>query len=68
MALRINFDLCTACGDCAPVCPEDAILEHRLVFEILPERCTECEGEADTAHCLSVCPIDDCILPVGVNS
>lgn len=68
MALQIQFDLCTACGDCVPVCPENAIFEHRLAFEILPARCTECEGKADKAYCLSICPVDDCILPVGVNS
>jgi Fe-S-cluster-containing hydrogenase component 2 len=62
MALRIEVDLCTACGDCVPVCPEAAIFIHRLVVDIVADRCNECDGHADEPLCVAVCPVDDCIV------
>jgi Fe-S-cluster-containing hydrogenase component 2 len=52
MALRIEVDLCTACGDCVPVCPEAAIFIHRLVVDIVADRCNECDGHADEPFCV----------------
>lgn len=63
MALAIVRDICTACGDCEPVCPTDSITPFKGVYAIDPEKCTECEGEFDVPQCLDVCMEDDCIIP-----
>ncbi len=63
MALTIVKDICTACGDCEPVCPTTSITSWKGVYKIDPETCTECEGEFDVAQCLDACMEDDCILP-----
>jgi ferredoxin len=33
------------------------------IFEIRPERCTECVGHFDEPQCAAVCPVDDCCIP-----
>jgi len=63
MALAIVRDVCTACGDCEPVCPTDSITPFKGVYAIDPEKCTECEGDHDVPQCLDVCMEDDCIVP-----
>ena len=63
MALEIDSGVCTACGDCEPVCPTQSIAPFKGVFKIDLGTCTECEGEADMPKCLDVCMEDDCILP-----
>lgn len=63
MALWIDSGVCTACGDCEPVCPTQSIAPFKGVFKIDPDTCTECEGEADSPKCLDECMEDDCILP-----
>ena len=63
MALQIVASVCTACGDCEPVCPTKSITPHKGVFAIDPSTCTECEGDFDTPQCLDVCMEDDCIIP-----
>ncbi len=60
MALMIT-DLCTNCGKCEPVCPNDAIFEGDEIYEIDPNKCQECEGAYDEAQCASVCPVDCCV-------
>jgi len=60
MSMKIDGDLCTACGECTTVCPTDAISPKKGVYWIDPAVCTECEGEADTPQCMETCP-DDCI-------
>ncbi len=64
MALEIVAALCSACGDCEPICPTDSIVPHKGLYKIIADTCTECEEENDTPQCLDVCMEDDCIIPV----
>ncbi|MCC2617968.1 YfhL family 4Fe-4S dicluster ferredoxin [Aestuariibacter halophilus] len=61
MALRIAED-CINCDLCEPECPNEAIAMGDSVYQIDPERCTECVGHYDEPNCMTVCPID-CIEP-----
>lgn len=63
MALAIVRDICTACGDCEPVCPTKSIKPFKGVYAIEADGCTECEDEFDVPQCLDVCMEDDCIIP-----
>jgi len=63
MALKIVMELCTACGDCEPVCPTNSISPFKGLFKIDEETCTECEGDHDTPQCLDVCMEEGCIIP-----
>lgn len=56
MAMKIIVDECTACGDCEPVCPSAAITQKGGIYRINPDTCTECDGDADSPQCVSVCP------------
>jgi ferredoxin len=38
----IDADECIFCGNCAEVCPEDAISEGEESYVIDPEKCTDC--------------------------
>ncbi|ACM03225.1 MULTISPECIES: 4Fe-4S binding protein [Cereibacter] len=58
MSMTISADLCTACGDCEPVCPTHAIVPRKGIYFIKSEVCTECEGEFDMPQCMSVCTSD----------
>ncbi|MGB5518844.1 MAG: 4Fe-4S binding protein, partial [Gammaproteobacteria bacterium] len=40
MALKIVLDLCTACGDCEPLCPTESISPFKGLFKIDEETCT----------------------------
>ncbi|HFD13024.1 MAG TPA: YfhL family 4Fe-4S dicluster ferredoxin [Crenotrichaceae bacterium] len=60
MALKI-LDTCINCGVCEPECPNDAITEGVLVYDIEAKQCTECVGHFDTPQCIEVCPIE-CII------
>jgi len=60
VAMKIDKDMCTACGECASVCPTGAISPAKGVYKIDPEVCTECAGEADEPQCMNTCP-DGCI-------
>lgn len=64
MALLINDD-CINCDICEPECPNDAIFMGESIYEIDPNRCTECVGHYDTPQCQEVCPVD-CIF-VGIK-
>jgi len=68
MALKI-LDTCVNCDVCAPVCPNQAIALGAIIYEIAPERCTECVGHYETPQCVEVCPVE-CIIvdPVGAES
>ncbi len=57
MALKIT-DECINCDVCEPVCPNTAIYQGVEIFEIDPNRCTECVGHFDTPQCVDVCPVD----------
>ena len=57
MALMIT-DECIHCDGCEPECPNDAIYAGDEIYEIDPDRCTECVGHYDTPQCVEVCPVD----------
>lgn len=56
MALMIT-DECINCDVCEPVCPNQAITQGELIYEINPDKCTECQGHYDEPQCVSVCPV-----------
>lgn len=60
MALLITT-ACINCDMCLPECPNEAISEGKKVYEINPERCSECVGYYDQPTCMKVCPIN-CII------
>lgn len=47
---------CISCGACEPECPNTAIASGDPIFVINPNLCTECEGEAESPKCVSICP------------
>ena len=60
MALYIT-DACINCDVCEPECPNDAIYQGELIYEIEASKCTECVGHFKQEQCVVICPID-CIL------
>ncbi|WP_199609152.1 YfhL family 4Fe-4S dicluster ferredoxin [Flocculibacter collagenilyticus] len=60
MALKI-LDSCINCDMCDPECPNEAISMGQKIYEIEPDKCTECVGHYDNPTCVSVCPIN-CII------
>ena len=61
MALIINEE-CINCDVCEPECPNGAIRQGELIYEIEPALCTECVGHFDKPQCIEVCPVE-CIDP-----
>lgn len=74
MPLKI-IDDCISCGACAAECPNEAIYEGGVDWElkgakhpalsddhyyIAPDKCTECVGFFDEPQCATVCPTDSC--------
>lgn len=57
MALKI-LEACINCDMCEPECPNNAIYMGAEIYEIDPDKCTECVGHYDTPQCVDVCPID----------
>ena len=57
MALWITDD-CINCDVCEPECPNEAIFMGPEIYEIDPNRCTECVGHFDTPQCVQVCPVN----------
>lgn len=57
MALMIT-DQCINCAVCEPECPNTAIYQGSLYYEIDPNKCTECVGHFDVPQCVEVCPVD----------
>lgn len=57
MALRIT-DQCINCDVCEPACPNTAIAMGPEIYEINPDRCTECVGHFDEPQCQVVCPVE----------
>lgn len=57
MALKIT-DECINCDVCEPACPNNAIYQGELIYEINPKLCTECVGHFDEPQCVAVCPVD----------
>ena len=60
MALFIT-DQCINCDVCEPECPNKAIAQGEVIYEIDPGKCTECVGHFDQPQCIEVCPVE-CIL------
>ena len=57
MALMIT-DRCINCDVCEPECPNQAIALGAEIYEIDPDKCTECVGHYDAPQCVKVCPVD----------
>jgi ferredoxin len=72
----IIVEACISCGACEPECPNTAIyqggveweingVKHPAIatdtFYIVREKCTECVGFFDHEACAAVCPVDCCI-------
>ncbi len=51
MAISVNFEKCTVCGDCIDICPVETIKIKKGKIEIGDE-CVECES------CIVECPND----------
>lgn len=64
MALIIT-DECINCDVCEPECPNDAISAGEEIYEIDPDKCTECVGHYDEPQCQQVCPVD--CIPLDPN-
>jgi ferredoxin len=54
----IITDECINCAACEPECPNDAISAADEIYEIEPDKCTECVGHFDESQCAAVCPVD----------
>jgi len=57
----IITDECINCDVCEPECPNDAIYQGEVIYEINPAHCTECVGHFDNPQCQEVCPVS-CII------
>jgi ferredoxin len=64
MALMIT-DECINCDVCEPECPNGAISRGEEIYEIDPDRCTECVGHFKTPQCVEVCPVE--CIPLDPN-
>ncbi len=60
MALKITED-CINCDACEPACPNQAITQGEFIYEISPNRCTECVGHFEEPQCVIFCPVA-CII------
>ncbi len=56
MALKITTE-CINCDVCEPACPNQAISAGESIYEIDPNKCTECVGHHDVPQCQLVCPV-----------
>ena len=56
MSYKISDD-CISCGACESECPNKAIKEGRDIYEIDPERCSECVGSFSKQQCVEICPV-----------
>ena len=54
----IITDECINCDVCEPECPNEAISPGEEIYEINPNKCTECVGHYDEPQCQLVCPVD----------
>ncbi|MNU03108.1 Ferredoxin [compost metagenome] len=43
---------------CEPECPNDAIYMGAEIYEIDPNKCTECVGHFDEPQCVAICPVE----------
>jgi ferredoxin len=58
-------DECINCDVCEPECPNEAIYQGDSIYEIDPNKCTECVGHYDAPQCVEVCPVD--CIPLGIE-
>ncbi len=65
MSLIITDD-CINCDICEPECPNEAIYQGEFIYEIDPNKCTECVGHFDNPQCQEVCPVE--CIPVDFNN
>ena len=56
MALMIT-DECINCDVCEPECPNQAIFLGPEIYQIDPDKCTECVGHFNEPQCVQVCPV-----------
>jgi ferredoxin len=56
VALKITED-CINCDVCEPECPNDAIFMGLQIYQIDPNKCTECVGHFNEPQCQQVCPV-----------
>jgi ferredoxin len=56
MALMIT-DECINCDVCEPECPNQAISMGAEIYQIDPDRCTECVGHFPEPQCVAICPV-----------
>ena len=56
MAYKITEE-CGACGACELECPNQAITEGDEIYQIDPDKCTECVGFYGAQRCDEVCPM-----------
>ncbi|MGL4733738.1 MAG: YfhL family 4Fe-4S dicluster ferredoxin [Enterovibrio sp.] len=61
MALLIT-QRCINCDMCEPECPNKAISMGEQIYQIDPDRCTQCLGHYAKPTCQAVCPIHNCII------
>jgi ferredoxin len=59
----IITDECINCDVCEPECPNNAIYMGQEIYEIDPNKCTECVGHFDAPQCVQVCPVE--CIPVN---
>ena len=57
MALLITFE-CINCDVCEPECPNQAIFLGSEIYQINPDKCTECVGHFDEPQCVQLCPVN----------
>jgi ferredoxin len=57
MSMKIDPDICTACGDCEVECPTVSITAKRGTYVINASSCDECVDEG-APRCVAVCPVD----------
>lgn len=50
-------DDCINCDVCEPECPNEAIFMGPLIYQINPDKCTECVGHFNEPQCQQVCPV-----------
>jgi ferredoxin len=50
-------DDCINCDVCEPACPNGAISMGELIYQIDPDKCTECVGHFDEPQCQQLCPV-----------
>ena len=52
-----TYPECINCDVCEPECPNQAIYLGPEIYEIDPNKCTECVGHFDEPQCVQVCPV-----------